>query len=94
MHPHGVFYKKPSEGADYLDDTSGRAKRDDGVAPGKEHKYEWKVKPENGPKDGDDECIPWVYHSHIVPSRDINTGTVGKFQAYGYHALCCSCGLK
>ncbi len=78
MHPHGVFYQKSSEGAKYLDNTAGSAKKDDDVMPGTTHVYDWHVKPENAPEQGDDNCIPWVYHSHISPVNDINTGTVGK----------------
>eukprot|EP00794_Sanderia_malayensis_P014202 gene14202-15684_t len=77
MHPHGVFYEKSSEGAIYMDGTSGQAKADDAVQPGTVHKYQWKIKPENGPTDGDEQCIAWVYHSHVNPAMDINTGTVG-----------------
>ncbi len=78
MHPHGVFYEKSAEGARYLDDTSGQDKKDDAVQPGTTHRYQWEVKPENGPTDGDEGCIAFVYHSHILPIEDINTGTVGK----------------
>eukprot|EP00794_Sanderia_malayensis_P014203 gene14203-15685_t len=77
VHPHGVFYKKSSEGAMYVDNTSGRDKMDDDVMPGTTYKYEWAVKEENSPRPGDDACIPWLYHSHIQPVHDINTGTVG-----------------
>ena len=80
MHPHGTFYSKSSEGAQYLDNTSGHDKKDDSVPPGAIHKYEWFVNAENTPKEGDDKCIPWVYHSHVVPGKDINTGTVGMCQ--------------
>ena len=77
MHPHGVFYKKSSEGANYLDNTSGSMKSDDAVQPGKIHEYEWVIRKDEVPRDGDEPCIPWVYHSHYHPSNDINTGLVG-----------------
>ncbi len=77
MHPHGVFYQKSSEGAKYLDNTAGSAKKDDDVMPGTTHVYDWQVKPENAPEQGDDNCIPWVYHSHVFAVNDINTGAVG-----------------
>lgn len=78
MHPHGVFYKKSSEGAKYDDNTTGFMKNDDGVKPGEVHKYEWSVREDEVPRDGDEACIAWVYHSHYVPSKDINTGLVGE----------------
>src|SRR5580692_11375354 len=43
MHPHGVFYKKDSEGALYDDATSDSDKVDDAVPPGKTHVYIWEV---------------------------------------------------
>src|SRR6195952_5802484 len=39
IHPHGVFYKKNSEGAPYSDGTSGAAKDDDAVPPGGAYTY-------------------------------------------------------
>ncbi len=33
LHPHGVLYLKDSEGAGYQDNTSGKEKADDSVAP-------------------------------------------------------------
>ena len=78
MHPHGVFYKKSSEGAHYLDNTKGSMKSDDAVKPGEVHKYDWTVREDEVPREGDEPCIAWVYHSHYEPSSDINTGLVGK----------------
>ena len=50
MHPHGVFYKKNSEGAPYQDGTSGKKnKGDDVVEPGEEHTYTWEVPERAGP---------------------------------------------
>lgn len=39
MHPHGVSYKKDSEGAIYNDGSSGADKADDGVPPGGTYTY-------------------------------------------------------
>ena len=49
VHPHGVFYTKSSEGADYQDDTSGNDKADDSVAPGGTYTYTWLVPERAGP---------------------------------------------
>ena len=78
VHPHGVSYSKNSEGAIYRDFTKKVDKRDDIVQPGRTHVYKWKINPENGPAEGDQSCIPTVYHSHVVVPRDINTGLIGK----------------
>ena len=39
MHPHGVFYRKDSEGLAYLDGTTGADRLDDAVAPHGTHIY-------------------------------------------------------
>ena len=82
MHPHTVFYDKASEGAIYADHTSGKDKADDGVAPGQMHRYVWIVTGEATPAEGDVRCLTWLYHSHIVPTPDINSGPVGKISHF------------
>ncbi|KAL7871849.1 hypothetical protein SRHO_G00068320 [Serrasalmus rhombeus] len=77
MHPHGVFYDKNSEGALYPDGTSGEQKQDDGIPPGETHTFNWMVKPEYAPTQGDANCLTWAYHSHVVASRDISAGLIG-----------------
>ncbi|XP_031428174.1 ferroxidase HEPHL1 [Clupea harengus] len=77
VHPHGVFYKKDSEGALYPDQTSGGLKLDDGVPPGGKHTYRWVVTPDFAPMDGDANCLTWVYHSHVDAPRDIYSGLIG-----------------
>jgi FtsP/CotA-like multicopper oxidase with cupredoxin domain len=77
MHPHGLAYDKESEGALYADGTSGAAKKDDLVPPGGIHSYTWRVPERSGPEHGDASSVLWMYHSHFVEGRDINTGLVG-----------------
>ncbi|KAK7172295.1 hypothetical protein R3I93_004573 [Phoxinus phoxinus] len=77
LHPHGVFYKKDSEGALYPDGTSGHDKRDDAVAPGQSWTYTWEVKPEYGPTEDDASCLTWIYHSHGDAPKDIASGLIG-----------------
>ena len=88
MHPHTVFYSKASEGALYADSTSGAGKSDDYVAPGKTQTYIWVVSQEGTPAAGDPNCLTWLYHSHIKPTMDMNTGPVGKICFY-YMLLIC-----
>ncbi|XP_065054474.1 hephaestin-like protein isoform X2 [Rhopilema esculentum] len=80
MHPHTVFYSKASEGALYADSTSGAGKADDYVAPGKTQTYIWVVSQEGTPAAGDPNCLTWLYHSHIKPTMDMNTGPVGMIE--------------
>jgi FtsP/CotA-like multicopper oxidase with cupredoxin domain len=77
MHPHGVAYDKKSEGAFYNDGTAGAEKADDLVAPGKTYTYTWAVPVRAGPGPGDPSSILWMYHSHFVETRDMNTGLLG-----------------
>ncbi|XP_068122911.1 ferroxidase HEPHL1 [Hyperolius riggenbachi] len=77
IHPHGVFYKKDSEGAFYPDGTSKSDKHDDGVPPGGSHTYTWIVKEEHAPTSGDPNCLTWIYHSHTDAPKDIATGLIG-----------------
>ncbi|XP_025095314.1 hephaestin-like protein [Pomacea canaliculata] len=77
MHPHGLQYKKNSEGAFYQDGTSIFDKADDTVPPGQQYKYEWLVTESSSPTDDDEDCLTWVYHSHVNTPRDANSGLVG-----------------
>ena len=78
VHPHGVFYLKDSEGALYVDQTKGADKKDDHVPPDGSHVYTWKLTQDHAPADDDDDCLTWIYHSHVLPHKDINTGLLGK----------------
>jgi FtsP/CotA-like multicopper oxidase with cupredoxin domain len=77
MHPHGLAYGKDSEGALYSDNASPEAKKGDGVPPGQTYTYTWTVPERAGPGPGDSSSILWVYHSHFVEPRDMNTGLFG-----------------
>ena len=77
MHPHGLAYAKDSEGALYNDGTSGADKADDRIAPGQSHTYTWRVPPRAGPGPGEGSSILWMYHSHFVEPKDMNTGLLG-----------------
>ncbi|NWQ80692.1 CERU protein, partial [Columbina picui] len=77
LHPHGVTYTKENEGALYPDNTVGLQKRDDAVEPGGRFTYTWDVTEDQGPAEGDADCITRVYHSHIDAPRDVASGLVG-----------------
>ncbi len=77
MHPHGVFYRKDSEGAPYDDGTSGTDKEDDAVPPGKTHLYTWEVPERAGPGPNDPSSIVWLYHSHTNELKDVESGLTG-----------------
>ena len=77
MHPHGVFYQKDSEGADYNDGTGGTDKADGGVPPGATHVYTWQILERSGPGPNDPSSIFWLYHSHADELRDVASGLFG-----------------
>ena len=77
MHPHGVFYKKDSEGALYEDGTPATDKIGDAVPPGKTHVYVWEVPERAGPGPNDPSSVVWLYHSHASEMKDVETGLVG-----------------
>jgi manganese oxidase len=77
VHPHGVFYKKDSEGFAYLDGSNGRDRLDDSVATGATHTYVWFVPERAGPSHGEGSSVFWTYHSHVEEGKDINSGLIG-----------------
>jgi FtsP/CotA-like multicopper oxidase with cupredoxin domain len=74
LHPHGVMYKKDSEGAPYNDGTTGAAKADDAVPPGGTHTYVWPVPERAGPAEHEGSSVFWMYHSHNSEIRDVASG--------------------
>lgn len=77
LHPHGLSYDKANEGSLYEDGTAGADKRDDAIRPGERYTYTWTVPERAGPGPGDPSSIAWMYHSHYVEQREVNTGLVG-----------------
>lgn len=77
MHPHGVFYRKDSEGAPGNDGTPPTDRRDDAVKPGEAWTYIWPVPDRAGPGPRDPNSIVWLYHSHTDRVRDTNAGLIG-----------------
>lgn len=77
MHPHGVSYKKDSEGALYNDGISLPNKKGSSVPPGESHTYVWEVPERAGPGPGDPSSVVWLYHSHVSEPKDINAGLIG-----------------
>ena len=73
MHPHGVFYDKENEGANY----AGQSVPGGAVAPGETFTYTWNVTGEAGPGPEDLSSIVWIYHSHVDPVSDIYSGLLG-----------------
>ena len=77
IHPHGVFYDKASEGAPYADGSTGEAKADDIIEPGRNNSYHWSVPERAGPGPNDTSSIAWPYHSHVDSVADSNAGLFG-----------------
>jgi FtsP/CotA-like multicopper oxidase with cupredoxin domain len=79
MHPHGLGYGKESEGAYYYSEAQipDFTKKGNAVAPREVYTYTWTVPDRAGPGRGDPTSILWMYHSHYIESRDMNTGLLG-----------------
>ena len=77
VHPHGVFYEKPSEGALYNKDDVNKNVDGNSVAPGSIFNYVWEVPERAGPGPNDPNSIVWFYHSHVNEPKDVNAGLVG-----------------
>lgn len=77
VHPHGVFYRKDSEGAPYSDSTGGADKADDGVPTGGTHVYTWLVPERAGPTPHEGSSAFWMYHSHVDDQADLAAGLIG-----------------
>ncbi|KAF0981937.1 hypothetical protein FDP41_011798 [Naegleria fowleri] len=81
IHVHGFFYLKTSEGAAYLDGTSGTnpAGPGDAIEPGQTYLYEYEVPERAGP--GPDEKVSslgWMYHSHALSEpAETQSGLMG-----------------
>ncbi len=77
MHPHGLQYTKESEGAVYNDGVLPEQKKGYAVAPGETYTYTWSVPERAGPGPMDPSSVVWMYHSHWVEPRDMNSGLFG-----------------
>jgi len=80
VHPHGVFYRKDSEGAPYADGTGGADAKDDSVAKGTTHTYTWQVPERAGPGPHDGSSVMWMYHSHTDEVGDTYAGLMGPIE--------------
>jgi len=60
MHPHGVFYEKPSEGSMYADGVADAKKPGAMVMPGSTFTYVWAVPERAGPGPEDPSSIVWL----------------------------------
>ncbi|XP_046574976.1 hephaestin-like protein [Haliotis rubra] len=77
VHAHGATYNKTDEGALYNDGYHNVTTSADLVKPGDNYTYTWNITEESGPALGGEECVSWMYHSHIDTTLDINSGLVG-----------------
>ncbi|XP_076015760.1 coagulation factor V [Genypterus blacodes] len=77
ISPVGITYWKQSEGAGYDDSTAGQEKEDDAVSPGGYFEYVWDINRNDGPTNGDPECLTYSYSSQVDTVRDVNSGLIG-----------------
>lgn len=77
IHPHGVLYRKDSEGMAYHDGSPAAGKIGGAVPPGHTYTYVWQVPERAGPGPGDPSSIVWLYHSHTDDQKDVDSGLIG-----------------
>ena len=73
IHPHGVLYRRASEGTPYAGTNMAEAGI---VPPGDTHTYVWNVPERAGPGPNDGSSLVWLYHSHNWEPKDVNVGLV------------------
>ncbi|XP_069753512.1 ceruloplasmin isoform X2 [Narcine bancroftii] len=80
IQPHGVYYEKDVEGANYQTNTTefvGQHLRSPHVLPGHTFIYQWKVPSKYGPGKADPDCQVRLYYSAVDPIKDTSSGLVG-----------------
>jgi FtsP/CotA-like multicopper oxidase with cupredoxin domain len=77
IHPHGVLYKKDSEGVVYHDGGTSADKMGGAVPPGATYTYTWEVPERAGPGPADPSSVVWFYHSHVDDEKDTESGLIG-----------------
>ncbi len=82
VHPHGVFYTKPNEGAPYVGNDPSSFTDGNNVTPGSTYTYVWQVPERAGPGPMDGPSVQWMYHSHVDETDDTYTGLVGPMIVY------------
>ncbi|XP_072293791.1 coagulation factor VIII [Eucyclogobius newberryi] len=68
-------------------DTNEKDLRTMGVPPNSTFGYIWKLTAEDGPLDGDPQCLTQLYQSIVSPERDLATGLVGTLLICKYNAV-------
>jgi manganese oxidase len=87
VHPHGVFYTKPNEGAPYQGNDPSSFTDGNAVPPGGSFTYQWLVPDRAGPGPMDGVSVQWMYHSHVDETKDTYTGLVGPMIVYAKGVL-------
>ncbi|XP_032410683.1 coagulation factor VIII isoform X1 [Xiphophorus hellerii] len=74
IYPNGLTEIVPGPG---YNDTALRDLRTLGVPPNRTFVYTWKLTSDDGPLDGDPQCLTQLYQSTISPEQDLASGLVG-----------------
>uniref|UniRef100_M4A5L1 Coagulation factor VIII-like n=1 Tax=Xiphophorus maculatus TaxID=8083 RepID=M4A5L1_XIPMA len=74
IYPNGLTEIVPGPG---YNDTAVRDLRTLGVPPNRTFVYTWKLTSDDGPLDGDPQCLTQLYQSTISPEQDLASGLVG-----------------
>ena len=74
IHVHGLRYDKQNEGAHYAPFLGGKGAA---VPTGERFRYRWTVSEGSGPASDEGPARLWLYHGHVNPSEEINSGLIG-----------------
>jgi len=74
IHVHGLRYDKQNEGAHYAPFLGGKGAS---VATGERFRYRWVAVEGSGPSAVEGPSKLWLYHGHVNPSDEINSGLIG-----------------
>lgn len=58
-----------------------------GIPPNGTFEYLWKLTTDDGPLEGDPQCLTQLYQSTVSPERDLISGLVGTLLICKYEAI-------
>uniref|UniRef100_A0A665XG36 Coagulation factor VIII, procoagulant component n=1 Tax=Echeneis naucrates TaxID=173247 RepID=A0A665XG36_ECHNA len=84
IYPNGLTKIIPLQN---IENNAGKDLRSMAVPPNETFSYMWKLTTEDGPLEGDPQCLTQLYQSTISPERDLASGLVGILLICKYEAI-------
>lgn len=83
VHRFSFYFSRP----DFSPTAAAMDLRSMGVAPNDTFSYIWKLTADDGPLDGDPQCLTQLYQSTVSLERDLASGLVGTLLICKHHAI-------